>query len=81
VVPSITTKRLFGTLAHSLSEEGASPISALSLQQGWGDIVLVRIHTPLSCEDRWALAPFTDAVKETLDGQRHRIEIVWDSAS
>jgi hypothetical protein len=74
-----TTKRVFQAVANALHEDSRSVISALKLRRGWGDVVNVRIHTPLSLQQREELVPFQAAIEEALGGQRHRVEIVWES--
>jgi hypothetical protein len=81
VVASETTKRVLHALANCLSEDGSSAVSGLRILDGWGHIVLVRIHTPLSwTAQQEVVVRLKEAVEEALDEQRHRVEIVWDSA-
>jgi hypothetical protein len=80
VVTSETTKRVLHTLACCLSEDGSSLVSGLRILDGWGHIVLVRIHTPLSwTAHQEVVVRLKEAVEEALEDQRHRVEIVWDS--
>jgi hypothetical protein len=79
VLAARTSKRVLQAVANTLHEDGPSVVSALKLQSGWGDIVNVRIHTPLSLRQREELAPFQAAIEQALADQRHRVEIIWES--
>ena len=79
VLASGIAKQVFHALADALPDDGWSLISSLKLRRGWGDIVEVRIHTPLSLRQREEMASLKLAIEDALDGQRHRVEIVWDS--
>jgi hypothetical protein len=79
MVAAGTSKRVFQAVANALHEDGPSLVSALKLRSGWGDVVDVRIHTPLSLRQREELAPVETAIDEALVGRRHRVEIVWES--
>lgn len=79
MLASATTKRVFRSVADALGDDGWSVISAVKMRQGWGDIVHVRIHTPLSIGRRGQLGRVQTAIEEALAGQRHRVEVVWES--
>ena len=76
---SRTAKGVFHALALALPEEGMNMISAVKLRYGWGGVIDVRVHTPLSSRQREELVPVQMAMEEALDGQRHRVEIIWES--
>jgi hypothetical protein len=79
VLAAGTSKRVFQAVANTLREDGQSLVSALKLRSGWGDVVYVRVHTPLSFSQREELASLQAAIEEALGGQRHRVEIIWES--
>jgi hypothetical protein len=79
VLRSGTTKRVFHALANAVPEDGWSAISALNLRRGWGNVVDVRVHTPLSLGQREEMAPLQLAIEVALAEYRHRVEIIWES--
>lgn len=82
MVASETTKRILLALANVLPEDGTSPIRSLRIHDGWGDMVVVAIHTHLSRASAHDLGTqLRESVEGALADRRHRVEIVWDSAN
>jgi divalent metal cation (Fe/Co/Zn/Cd) transporter len=80
MVASETTKRVLEALADALPEEGTSPVKSLRIHDGWGNMVFVAIHTALSRSSDHELGNrIKDSVEGALGGQRHRVEIIWES--
>jgi RNA binding exosome subunit len=80
VVASETTKRVLEALADVLPEDGTSPVKALRIHDGWGNMVFVAIHTALSRSSDHELGNrMRESVERVLAGQRHRVELIWES--
>ena len=80
VMDSQATRGLLLALADALPEEGSSEVTGLSVRQGWGGIVNVRVHTTVSPTARgWELGrAMRTAVQVALDGRRHDLTFVWE---
>jgi hypothetical protein len=74
------TRRLLTALAGAIPEEGPSQLTGLSIRQGWGGIVNVRVHTSASpTAADWELGrALSTAVQIALDGRRHELSFVWE---
>ena len=77
-----TTKRVLRALADTLPGEGGAPSTRVEVLDGWGDVVLVRIHARESAapDARELVVAIRSAIEEALGAIRHRVEIAWDSA-
>ena len=79
-VESEQAKRLLLAIAEALPEHGPSHVRSIEFRHGWGDILNVRLHTPLAPtpEGRSIAAQLKAAVSDVLADQRHAVEIVWN---
>ncbi len=71
---------LLRALADALPEGGPSELTGLTVRQGWGGILNVRLHTAVApTSPGWELgSAIRRAVDVALDGRRHDLTFVWE---
>jgi hypothetical protein len=75
------TKRILRAVGEVLPGHGHSIVARIDIQDGWGDVTYVRIHSPLprtaANQDLWTR--LRAAIETELSDGRHRVEILWNS--
>ena len=75
-------RRLLHELAGALPEDGPSQVTGLSVRQGWGGIVSVRVHTlKRAAPESEVGAAVRAAVQRALGTQRHELTFVSEGTS
>ena len=69
-------RRVLDALGRVLPEEGYGHLTGLDIRQGWGNVLKIRLYTPLDGEEFGARV--RRVVDDALGAERHVVEIVWD---
>jgi hypothetical protein len=74
-------RRVLDALGQVLPEEGYGHLTGLDIRKGWGNVLKIRLYTPLSqTKDGEEFgARVRRVVDDALGAERHVVEIVWDA--
>jgi hypothetical protein len=75
-------RRVLDALGRVLPEEGyGHNLTGLDIRQGWGNMLKIRLYTPLSqaTDGEEFGARVRRVVDDALGAERHVVEIVWDA--
>jgi hypothetical protein len=81
VVAASEGKQVLQAVAGSLPDDGENVLTKLELYEGWGDILVVRLHVADRAGDRGLAKRVRESVTDAVGERRHQVEIVWCSAA
>ncbi len=81
VVAASEGKQVLQAVAESLPDDGENVLTKLEVYEGWGDILVVRLHVSDRAGDRGLAKRARELVADAVGERRHQVEIVWYSTT
>lgn len=82
MVDARTVKKILRAVAEAHPASGPTLLHRLDLMEGWGDMLIVRLHATVSPQADLSheARRLRNAVQDAIGERRRQVEIVWDGS-